>query len=216
MKKRVKLKFTKRHKALITTSVISLIIFGIILLDILTTKYITKLDYFIYYHTPLIQEDLLNQFFLFITSIGNTIPLITLSVLLGIFLIFKKKYGHLIVLVSSMFIGLGLESLIKILVHRFRPELSLIKETSFSFPSAHATLAIIFFSVLLYSLLEEIKKPKNKAALGIGIGLIVLLIGFSRIYLGVHWLSDVLGGFSLGLFTISLILLILEIIFNKK
>jgi len=114
-----------------------------------------------------------------------------------------------------MLIGVILELSIKILVHRLRPEHALIPITKYSFPSGHATMAIIFFSILSYSIVEHIKN-KTKILLTSITLILILLIGFSRIYLGVHWFSDVLGGLILGLFINSTILLVLEYLYKKK
>jgi len=115
-----------------------------------------------------------------------------------------------------MLVGVILELSIKGLVHRLRPEHALIPITRYSFPSGHTTMATIFFTILLYSLMENIKSKKTKILLTIITSIIIFLIGFSRIYLGVHWFSDVIGGFILGLFINSIILLIIEIIYKRK
>lgn len=215
MKKRAKGLF-KKHKTLIKICITSLILFIILLFDLLVTKQITKLDYLIYGNIPSIQQPLLTRIFIIITSFGSTIPLIIFTAILSIFLIIKKKYSHLILLLLSMALGLIIELGIKQLVHRLRPELQLVNANLFSFPSGHATMALIFFTILLYSMIENIKNKKAKLTKAITTLIIILLIGFSRIYLGVHWLSDVLGGFLLGIFITSFCLLILEIIYNKN
>ena len=142
---------------LIVISIILLILFLIILIDILTTKQITKLDILVYKNISQIQTPILTKIFIFITNFGATIPLIILTILLSLILLIRKKYSHLILLISSMLIGVILELSIKILVHRLRPEHALIPITKYSFPSGHATMAIIFFSILSYSIVEHIK-----------------------------------------------------------
>jgi len=117
-----------------------------------------------------------------------------------------------IVLFFGLGAGLSFESIIKIILQRVRPENALIKISEYSFPSGHATVSIIFFSILLYSFKEDIKNKVLKNIFIISNIIIILLIGFSRIYLNVHWFSDVIGGFSLGLFLLTLLVLIFKIV----
>lgn len=208
MKKRSKL--TQIKNPLLLIILISTLLFLIIIIDILTTKQIIKLDYSIYKNILKIQNPILTPFFLLITNFGSTIPLIILTILFSIFLILRKKYAHLIILISSMLLGLILELSIKSLIHRLRPDFSLIQVTRFSFPSGHTTMATIFFTILLYSIIENIKSKKTKIILSLTSISIILLIGFSRLYLGVHWFSDVLGGFLLGTIILSATILILN------
>jgi undecaprenyl-diphosphatase len=206
MKKRENI--CKKAKVIILIFIISMVLFLIILIDLLTIKQITKLDYYIYEKIPKIQIPIITNIMVFITSIANTLQLIILTIILSAILMIKKKYSNIVLLLISMSIGLLSELLTKNVIQRLRPEFSLIEVTRFSFPSGHATMSIIFFAILFYSLINETKNKKSNIFLGIIISIIVLLIGFSRIYLGVHWFSDVFGGFLLGIFIISISLLI--------
>lgn len=91
--------------------------------------------------------------------------------------------------------------LLKILVHRPRPENALLDMADFSFPSGHTTIAVVFFGVLAYIMYKE--KFKFREISYILLAIIVSAVGFSRIYLNVHYLSDVIGSFALGIFIIS-------------
>ncbi len=104
-------------------------------------------------------------------------------------------------------------SLVKIYVERPRPDTMLIAiPHSYSFPSAHATIAIIFFSLLMYLFKDEIQNHLMRIVFIIFNILGFLSIGFSRIYLNVHWMSDVLAGFGLGMFWLTFSILVLKII----
>ena len=82
--------------------------------------------------------------------------------------------------------------------------------SSFSFPSGHATAAVAFYGVVFYLLIRNAKRLKSKFALLTTGFVFILIIGFSRMYLGEHYLSDVVGGYLLGflwlLFSISILL----------
>ena len=94
---------------------------------------------------------------------------------------------------SEAFVYLG-----KILVHRSRPAESVYFESSFSFPSGHATAAAAFFGFMLYYFWKTLTSWRHRLQLTFFIGALIVLIGLSRIYLGVHYLSDILAGFLLG------------------
>ena len=107
--------------------------------------------------------------------------------------------------------GWVLYEVIKLVVMRPRPANCLISTAGWSFPSGHATMATIFFLLLVY--LHRVKTfniIKEALLLSIVI-LLILLVGISRIYLGVHWLSDVFGGYALG----SVWVIILALIHNR-
>lgn len=98
--------------------------------------------------------------------------------------------------------GIGsslLNTVVKSSVHRLRPVLTnpVAHEPGLSFPSGHAQAAIVGYSVLLLVFLPVMHGAWRKAGIALAV-LMVLAIGFSRIALGVHYLSDVLGGFVLG------------------
>lgn len=120
---------------------------------------------------------------------------------------------------SLLLIGAGLLSsldrLLKILIDRPRPSPDLVSviqiNHSGSFPSGHATLAMAFFGALFYFSSIYISRPILKRLIQIGSVAFILLTGISRIYLGAHWPSDILGGYLLG----CLILAILVLLYKK-
>jgi undecaprenyl-diphosphatase len=91
----------------------------------------------------------------------------------------------------------------KIFFERARPIISLAEENSFSFPSGHATRSLAFWGVLIYFLLndsnfKDIKNITTKKIIIFLLASLIILVGFSRIYLGAHWPIDVLGGYILA------------------
>jgi membrane-associated phospholipid phosphatase len=95
----------------------------------------------------------------------------------------------------------------KALLDRPRPETGLVDATGTAFPSGHATQGTAFFLMLAIVLTAALpghwRRPAAAAAITIGV-----LSGLSRIYLGVHWLTDVVGGFALGLAWLALLLIL--------
>ncbi len=98
-----------------------------------------------------------------------------------------------------------LNAVLKELVQRPRPEhINLVTETGFSFPSGHSMVAMAFFGLLVWLVWKYEKDRTMRFACCAGFSLVILLIGISRIYLGVHYASDVLAGFCISLAWLAL------------
>jgi undecaprenyl-diphosphatase len=104
----------------------------------------------------------------------------------------------------------------KIILHRSRPDTALYIENTFSFPSGHATIAMSFYGFLTYLLIRNFSKWKRKTNIFFSGFAIIILIGFSRLYLGVHYLSDVLGGYLSGAIWLIIAISLSEYFMSKK
>ncbi len=96
-----------------------------------------------------------------------------------------------------------MSQLVKHLVARPRPTFALIHVTGFSFPSGHATISIIGYGLLAYFQVLTLSDWSSRVRTVCGAAVLVLLIGFSRMYLEVHFLSDILAGYAAGLVWLS-------------
>lgn len=137
--------------------------------------------------------------FVIITQLGNwmTVLGVVLSTSLALWL---KKEWHYILPLWLTVAGAGLSSLLaKLLFQRPRPELAVYIEPTLSFPSGHATVAVALWGFLIYLLIHHSTQQYQKTLAWILGILLIVAIGFSRLYLGVHFLTDVLGGYLLGL-----------------
>ncbi len=133
----------------------------------------------------------------FITNLGGAIFLIVLTVLLFI-LIKNKKIGASIF--CNLVIVTALNQLLKFILHRPRPtEYRIIEEIGYSFPSGHSMVSMAFYGYLMYLAYKYIKNKYLKWTILIVLSILICLIGISRIYLGVHYTSDVLGGFLISI-----------------
>lgn len=150
-----------------------------------------------------IQSLNLTKLMIFITHIGDKYTIAIFSIILLLLLMFHKKdYIKSKVFISSMALGVILSQGLKYIIQKPRPIDQLIIETGYSFPSGHVTLSFVFFGMLIYLFKDEIKnKFLRYSFIAINI-LLILLIGISRIYLNVHYFSDVIAGFVLGLICI--------------
>jgi undecaprenyl-diphosphatase len=173
------------------------------LINVLTGFFI-RMDVLVNAKISLLQAPLLTKIMLVITSIGSIAGLVILSVIAFALLAYKKRWLNALLLVISMLSGVGAELLIKLIVHRLRPDNALIQASGYSFPSGHATMAMLLFSLLIYFFRDDIKDKLWKHVFVVFSIVLALLVGFSRVYLNVHWLSDVIGGFALGLLWLML------------
>lgn len=145
----------------------------------------------------------------FITNFGGAIFLITLTVILVI-LIKNKKIG--LSIFSNLVIITVLNQLLKRILQRPRPtEFRIIEETGYSFPSGHSMVSMAFYGYLIYLIYKYVENRYVKWTSIVLLSILICTIGVSRIYLGVHYTSDVLGGF---LVSISYLILFISTV-NK-
>lgn len=143
-------------------------------------------------HTPI-----LTLFSKLIAIIFDPITIAIISLAIATFLYVKKSKTQAILLASTVFIAGITIKLLKEIFQRTRPPSTLIQETGFSFPSGTTTMAIVFLGLIIYISTKH-KSTKIKTTACTITTLIVFLIGFTRIYLQAHWITDVIAGIILG------------------
>ena len=132
-----------------------------------------------------------------ITHLGGAIFIIALSLILLI-LIKNKRIGILIWI--NLGISVLLNQSLKFIIQRPRPtEFRIINESGYSFPSGHSMVSAAFYGFLIYLIYKKIKNKYLKWSIIILLSLVILTIGTSRIYLGVHYTSDVIAGFLISI-----------------
>lgn len=145
----------------------------------------------------------LDEFFLFVTSLGGVVFVALASIILLAVAAYRKRFIKMWVVAVGMGGMILANLLLKAAFERPRPDLWqwIVTETSYSFPSGHATasmaLALCILSVLWWS--------KWRLAAIVVAGLYVLMVGLSRMYLGVHFPTDIFGGWLLALAWVSLV-----------
>lgn len=175
---------------------------------LMITNNIKVFDDTIYNYIFSLRNDSLDIIFKTITKFCNTITVIIFVIILVIFLERKSMWKLLITVVSTV----SVNQLLKHTIRRIRPDhLRLIEERGFSFPSGHSMTSIALYGILIYLVYKYIKNKILKIILIALLTLLILGIGISRIYLGVHYPSDVLAGFFLSS---SIIILVVTIIDN--
>lgn len=145
------------------------------------------------------------QFFTFIGIDGILAP----SVLIPVFLYWKKRKYEAILFIVMIGMGAILNTLLKVITQRPRPTFEpLAIEPSLSFPSGHSMNSFIFFTTLAYFYYHFMHKRRSGLLAFFAAAVIILCIGITRIYLGVHYPSDVLGGYIAGLIWLLFVFLI--------
>jgi len=140
-----------------------------------------------------------------ITFLGSHTFLIPANLLLAFYFLFVKKHRWYSIKVPVVALGgLLLMTLLKQFFNRPRPLVPLLEPVrGLSFPSGHALMSVSFYGLLIYLIWENVKEPIRKWLLISFFVILIILIGFSRIYLRLHYFSDVIAGFSIGVIWLS-------------
>lgn len=138
--------------------------------------------------------------FNWVTFLGNTTTVIAITGLAALYIFyFQRSKVYALGLIVTIVGASATSYIVKLLVDRARPGglIPAIVETSPSFPSGHATLSLALYGFLAYFLCNKMY-PKSTAVIITIATLVILAIGFSRLYLGVHFPTDVLAGYLFG------------------
>ena len=149
-----------------------------------------------------------------LTSLGSALVVIILTIVL--FMAIKNKRIAVSIVINLIVITI-LNNLLKIIFLRPRPNVNnLILESGYSFPSGHSSTGMAFYGYLIYLIYKYVNNKKIKISLIIFLSLVIVAIGLSRIYLGVHYASDVLGGFLLAIVYLIIFITIANKYIEKK
>ena len=188
--------------------VLCLILFGIICYGVLSYDSLvidTKVYSFI---TNNIMNDGLTLILKAITELGG----VAFTVLAGVLIFMFCKKNRWFITIDLVGVTL-VNQVIKHIIRRPRPNvLRLVEESGYSFPSGHSMVSMAFYGIIIYLVYKNVSNKYLKWILIILLSLLILSIGFSRIYVGVHYFTDVAGGFLLGL----AYLIIYINIYNKR
>jgi membrane-associated phospholipid phosphatase len=183
---------------LLAVLVAALAAFGHLVEDYLTGDPIVRWDVefarWLHEHS----SGLLVTLFKIVTLAGNAAVLGVIVVGIGFFLIRRGRAND----AALIFLAFGgasvVNALLKLVFHRPRPELAFIHLDTYSFPSGHAAASSATFATIAYLLGRRQHSTAARVWTGVGAAAAIALVGFSRLYLGAHYLSDVLAGISFG------------------
>ncbi|KRE50079.1 phosphatase PAP2 family protein [Paenibacillus sp. Soil724D2] len=178
-----------------------LLIGFVLLSQSLSSSWLKEIDESIGSTVRSLRSDAVTPIALFFTTMGKAITEFIVFVVVALILLikFKHKWETLVLLIGVL-TAWGLNQLLKALFQRERPVgMWLIEENGFSFPSGHAMVSSLFYGLIGYLLWTNVRKIWKAAWLIPVVTIVVVVcIGLSRIYLGVHYPSDVLAGFAAG------------------
>ncbi|MCX4249049.1 MAG: phosphatase PAP2 family protein [Bacilli bacterium] len=170
-----------------------LFIMGLILGLLAKFNYTTGLDSFIYNFLIYFKSPMVTTFFKIVTNLGSTWFIILLNLVIIVSYLILKRKEILIVPINSC-LSVIFNNILKIIIRRPRPDvLRLIKERNFSYPSGHAMISFLFY-ITVISLINK-SSIKYKKIINGFITAIIIMIGLSRVYLGVHHITDIIGGY---------------------
>jgi undecaprenyl-diphosphatase len=183
-------------------ALLSAVAFGLLLWGVLANNGLTLADQgvatFIAGHrlgwlTPVVE---------LVTWLGSSFFIVPIGLVAGGTLWLRRRTWQPLAVLAAAFLGAaGLYDIVKPAVGRARPPAALQvggPDIGRAFPSGHATQSISFYAMLAVVLIIWYA-PRHRRVFAVAAALIILVIGASRLYLGVHWLTDVLGGYALGL-----------------
>jgi membrane-associated phospholipid phosphatase len=148
----------------------------------------------------------------FITFLGSAWFLTSVNVILAVYFLFIRKHKWYSIKVPVIALGGVLMMLLmKQFFNRPRPLTPLLEAIDgFSFPSGHSLMSVVTYGLLIFLVWNSPAKQLHRMLLIFCLALLILLIGFSRIYLRVHYFSDVIAGFSAGIIWLSLSIFIIR------
>jgi membrane protein DedA with SNARE-associated domain/membrane-associated phospholipid phosphatase len=175
--------------------------FGTLVNDVLAGQGATRVDGPITRALAERRVDWLTSVLHGLTELGGALVLIPVALLAGLVAFrLTRSWTPLLALSAALLGAVLLDDLVKQLVGRPRPDVPPLVATAggYAFPSGHATQSVAVYGGLAYLTAGLVHSWRAKVALWTGALMVILLVGFSRVYLGVHWATDVFGGYALG------------------
>ena len=199
----------KKSKLYIVISLSVLFIINTIL--VMTNKYVS-FDNFIHNSVIKLHSEITTKVMKAFTFCGSTSFIVGLA--LGLFIIYliKKRKVYAFTTVGVLIISTVINNVIKLIIRRPRPIYMAVVENTFSYPSGHMMASTTLYGFLMYLLIKSHYPKKYKIFYSVILGILILCVGISRIYLGAHYFSDIFGGALMSL----IILIVFSMINDKK
>lgn len=204
IRKFIREKFHLRNEELpyYITCVISAILFTVALngfveiTDELAENELTGVDASVTQYIVSFRSEVLTDYFIFVTNLGDRDAYIVITVFLAGYYFFKRRSGKFIVQTTLVLLLATFSNIVlKRVFNRARPDLEhLVRVNTLSYPSGHAMSAMAFYGFLIYLCLRYQMRSWLKIVLVSVLSIVILSIGISRIYLGVHYPTDVAAG----------------------
>ena len=153
-----------------------------------------------------------------VTSLGSSLVVSCIAVVFGLYLIWRRRLYWLAAFLSSVYGGMLLNKILKYAFQRPRPHFDdpLLSLNSYSFPSGHTMTATVLYGVLAAYFFTTTQDWRRRVVIILVASFLILLVGFSRIYLGAHYLSDVLGAMAEGMAWLALCLTVVYSVWRRR
>lgn len=175
------------------------------LLEDMVEDPLIPLDTFVYEGMQRLRTPGFDTVMIAITELGDTSVVVTVTAIVAFWLIWRGAWRTLIYWLTAIAGASAINTAIKAALERPRPvELYLQGASNWSFPSGHSTVNAVLYGCLAMIIVRECR-PALRVPVAAGAAALIILIGFSRLYLGAHWASDVFGGFVFGAMWLALL-----------
>ena len=131
---------------------------------------------------------------------GDVVPIGTIGVIIAVVFALRKKWRSAAIVILSLGSTVFFVTLMKDVFVRIRPENALQALSDYSFPSGHSAIAAAFFMIVAYLVVSKMHSWVWRELVIVGCVVATIVVGLSRLALNVHWASDVIAGWSLGIF----------------
>lgn len=142
------------------------------------------------------------QVFIWVTELGSTTMILGLTIVVGLLFILLRRFPRFLGFAVAVGGTAATVFLLKEIIHRARPDeaFQAYLETGFSLPSGHTALSLAFYGFLAWILWHSIPQKNLRVLSLVFLSALIIAIGFSRLYLGVHWMSDVAASAAIAVF----------------
>lgn len=204
---------SNKNKKIIVV-VLCLLIFFLILRDVFIYE-VTSYDNWAYSVFVInLRSDFMTNIMKIFTFFGNALAFF---LIVGFTFLLSKNKDNGVMLTTNLALIFILNSIVKTIVQRPRPSgYNLIVESNYSFPSGHSMVSTAFYGYFIYLIYKNVKNKKIKYLLISLLFLLIMLICISRIYLGVHYLSDTLAGFFLSIAYLMIFITFIPRFYKEK
>ena len=206
---------TEKKKWLLLLNLFGLSLFLLMLINVLTEGSMLTVDKWVHAHIDLLRTPPLTEWVIMLTNTNGMVNSYIFAFCVILILAYNKWYAEIWFYIGVTLGSTALFISVKYLAERTRPASDVIEVTGYSFPSGHTTMATAMAIALYVVFSRKIPSPTFRMIFLTACLIWPLLIGFSRIYLSVHWSSDVLGGLGFGLFW-STLFYMLYVYFTKE
>ncbi len=192
-------------------------LFGAIAEDVATSDRLTVLDVEIARRLREHATPALTRWMLAVTDLHSTIAVSCYAAIVGSALAWRREWRRLAAVFVCVAGGLTLNVLMKLAFHRARPVLNdpLLTLTSYSFPSGHVAGSTLMYGLVVAWIFARTRRPLLRALAVVGAAAAIALVAFTRVYLGVHYLSDVVAAFAEGVAWLALCLSALTVFWRR-